>query len=117
MRTRGMRLLLAIALVTAVGITAVAATTAATKPKVITITVVNGRPVGGIKRPTIKKGTLLRIVIKTNAGSEVHLHGYDIERKVVKGKPVVMQFVTKLAGRFELELHDPDALLAQLTVK
>ncbi len=118
MSARGIRLLLPVVLVVAALGPATATTTAAAvKPRVITITVTNGRPVGGIKRPIVKKGTLLRIVVKTNAGSEVHLHGYDIERKVVKGKPVVMQFVTKLPGRFELELHDPDSLLAQLTVK
>lgn len=107
-----------IAVLTLVGVAA-APTSGAVKPKprVITIVVKDGRPVGGIRRPTLKKGTLVRIVVKTNAGSEVHLHGYDIEREVVKGKPVVMQFKAKLTGRFELELHDPDALLAQLTVR
>ena len=51
------------------------------------------------------------------SGNEVHLHGYDIERNVEKGKPTVIQFVAKVPGRFELELHEPDALLAQLTVE
>ncbi|MFN8224710.1 MAG: hypothetical protein U0R50_15860 [Gaiellales bacterium] len=107
-------------LVLAAGVTAVAmppAAPAAVKPTVIKIVVKDGRPVGGIKRPSVKKGTLLRLVIVTNVGSEIHLHGYDIERRVVKGKPVVMQFRAKLAGRFELELHHPDSLLAQLTVR
>jgi hypothetical protein len=118
MRATRLRLLMSVALVVLVSASVVAVSTAATvKPRLITIVVKNGRPVGGIKRPVIKKGTLVRIVVTTNAGSEIHLHGYDIEKKVVKGKPVVFQFVAKLAGRFELELHDPDALLAQLTVK
>ena len=116
MRVNGMRLLVSVVLVVAVSVAAATAS-AAVKPRVITITVTNGRPVGGIKRPVVKKGTLLRIVVRTNVGTEVHLHGYDIERKVVKGKPVVMQFVAKLPGRFELELHHPDSLLAQLIVK
>ena len=101
------------------GITTVVAspTPAATKPTRIAITVKQGRPVGGIRRPVIKKGTLVRIVVTTDAGKEVHLHGYNIEKPVVHGRPVVMRFTAKLAGRFELEMHDPDVLLAQLTVK
>ena len=36
---------------------------------------------------------------------------------VKKGVPTVIQFVAKVPGRFELELHPMDVLLAQLTVK
>lgn len=89
----------------------------AVKPVVISITVKQGRPVGGIKRPTVKKGRLVRIVVVTDAGKELHLHGYDIEKTPRIGKPTVMQFIAKLPGRFELELHSPDALLADITVK
>lgn len=96
---------------------AVAAPQGTVRPVVVKITVVNGRPVGGIKRPTVKKGQTVRLVIRTNRGSEIHLHGYDIERKPRKGVATVMQFVAKVPGRFALELHDPDALLAQLTVR
>jgi hypothetical protein len=101
------------------GTTASAGTTAATvvKPVIVSITAVNGRPVGGIKRPTVKNGQTLRIVVRTNVGNQVHLHGYNIEKKVTKGVPTVIQFVAKVQGRFELELHPMDALLAQLTVK
>jgi hypothetical protein len=111
------------ALVIAIALGAIAVPTAATaqatavKPVVISINVVNGRPVGGIKRPSVKKGRTVRIVVRTNTGTEVHLHGYNIEKKVKKGSPTVMQFVAKVPGRFELELHPSDSLLAQLTVR
>ena len=109
-------LVIAIALV-AVTIPAVAVAEAtAVKPVVISIVVVNGRPVGGIKQPTVKKGQLVRFVVRTNAGTEIHLHGYDIEKTPRKGVPTVIQFVAKLTGRFDLELHDPDAMLARLKV-
>jgi hypothetical protein len=87
------------------------------KPVVIPITVVDGRPIGGIKRPSVKKGRTVRFVIRTNAGTEIHLHGYDIEKTPRKGFPTALQFVAKIPGRFELELHHPDVLLAQLTVR
>jgi hypothetical protein len=101
----------------AVPVASLAATPKPPAVTVIAITVTKGRPAGGIRRPSVKKGTVVRFVITTDRGKEVHLHGYDLERPIVKGKPVVIQFKAKLAGRFELEMHEPDTLLAQLTVK
>lgn len=90
---------------------------AAVKPVVIPITVVKGKVQGGAKRPSVKKGQVVRIVVRTDAGEEIHLHGYDIEKTPVKGKPTVIQFTAKIQGRFELELHAPDVLLAELSVR
>lgn len=89
---------------------------AAVKPTIVKITVVKGRPVGGIKRPTVKRGTTVRLVIVVDRGKELHLHGYDLGRVVRPGKQATMQFVARIPGRFELELHEPDAVLARLTV-
>jgi len=76
-----------------------------------------GRPQGGIKRPTIEKGDKVVVVVRTDAGEEVHLHGYDIEKPVTAGEPVRIPFTANLPGRFELELHHPDALLAVIEVR
>ncbi len=110
-------LVLAVALVAVALPAAAGSTTTAAKPVVIQIKAVNGKPVRGIKRPSVKKGRTVRFVISTNVGTEIHLHGYDIEKKPRQGKPTVIQFVAKIPGRFELELHHPDVLLAQLTVR
>jgi len=91
-------------------------TTAAT-PTTIAIVVKKGRPQGGIKRPTIEKGAKVVVVVRTDAGEEVHLHGYDIEKPVTAGEPVRIPFTANLPGRFELELHHPDALLAVIEVR
>ena len=91
-------------------------TTAAT-PTTIAIVVKEGRPQGGIKRPTVEKGDKVVVVVRTDAGEEVHLHGYDIEKPVTAGEPVRIPFTANLPGRFELELHHPDALLAVIEVR
>jgi ABC-type glycerol-3-phosphate transport system substrate-binding protein len=97
------------------------ATTTGTTPvaqaKVITIDVVKGVPEGGIQRPTIDKGDKVVLVVRTDSGEAVHLHGYNIEKDVVPGKPVRLPFTANIAGRFEVELHPTDALLAVLEVK
>jgi hypothetical protein len=84
--------------------------------KTTVIVVVGGVPKGGISRPRVAKGDLVRLIVRTDAGTELHLHGYDIDRAVVPGTPVRMDFKATIPGRFELELHDPDVLLAELTV-
>jgi hypothetical protein len=89
------------------------------KPQVRTIRifVAEGRPRGGIKRPVLKQGERVRIVVRTDAGVEVHLHGYDITRPVRPGQPTQLAFKADIPGRFELELHHPDAVLADLEVR
>jgi hypothetical protein len=92
-------------------------TTATPKPTTIVVVVDNGRPLGGIERPTLEKGDKVVLVVRTDAGEEVHLHGFDIEKPVTPGTPVRIPFTANLPGRFELELHHPDALLAVLEVR
>ena len=92
-------------------------TTSAPKPRTITLVVESGRPRGGIARPTVAKGDKVVVVVRTDAGEEVHLHGYDVEKPVTPGTPVRIPFTADLPGRFGLELHHPDALLAVIEVK
>ena len=93
------------------------ATTPAAEAKVITIRVANGLPQGGIQRPTIDKGDKVVLVVDTDSGEAVHLHGYNIEKEIVPGTPVRLPFTANIAGRFEVELHPTDTLLAVLEVK
>jgi hypothetical protein len=93
------------------------ATTPATQARVITIRVLGGLPQGGIQRPTIDKGDKVVLVVLTDSGEAVHLHGYNIENEIVPGKPTRLPFTANIAGRFEVELHPTDTLLAVLEVK
>lgn len=116
MRRMPICLLVPLALVTALAALVTPSTVAAPQPTTVTITVVKGRPIGGVKRPTVKQGTVVRFVVRADRGESVHLHGYDIDKPVRRGKPTVIQIQTRIPGRFELELHAPDSLLARLTV-
>ena len=92
-------------------------TTPASEAKVIMVNVVKGVPKGGIQRPTVHKGDEVVLVVRTDSGEAVHLHGYNIEKDVVPGQAVRMPFTANIAGRFEVELHPTDALLAVVEVK
>lgn len=89
----------------------------APKPRRIVIVVDQGRPRGGIKRPKLDKGQKLVLVVRSDAGEEVHIHGYDVERKLTPGTPLRIPLTTSIPGRFEVELHHPDVLLAVLEVQ
>ena len=53
----------------------------------------------------------------SDAGEAVHFHGYDIEKPVTPGTPLRIPFTANLPGRFELELHHPDVVLAVIEVR
>ena len=91
-------------------------TAAAPKQTTIVIRVVGGVPQGGIARPKLKKGDRAVIVVRADAGEEIHMHGYDLEKQVTPGKPVRLPFTATIPGRFEVELHHPDTVLAVVTV-
>jgi hypothetical protein len=93
------------------------ATTPVAQAEVITVRVVGGRPQGGIQRPTVDQGDKVVLVVRTDSGEAVHLHGYNIEKDVVPGTPVRIPFTANIAGRFEVELHPTDTLLAVIEVK
>jgi len=101
----------------ATGSTAATTTAPGSQATVIPIRVANGVPQGGIQRPTVNQGDKVVLVIRTDSGEAVHLHGYNVEKDVVPGKPVRLPFTASIAGRFEVELHPTDTLLAVTEVK
>jgi hypothetical protein len=87
-------------------------------PQVTTFTIVvhQGRPKGGIKTYTVKKGDRVALVVHSDTGVSVHLHGYNIERPLKNGTGTI-RFPADVPGRFEIELHETDALLGNLQVE
>lgn len=86
-------------------------------PEVPTVEVRNGKPVGGKKTLSFVSGQNARIDVTSNKPSEVHLHGYDVEKEVQPGKTTTIRFRADIEGAFELEDHDTDVLLATVEVK
>ena len=95
------------------------ATTTATvnqEPKAETIAIKDGEPVGGMAKLTYKQDSKVNLTVTTDgAETDVHIHGYDIEKATAPGAPAKFSFVAKDTGRFEVELH-PSTQIAQLDV-
>lgn len=82
----------------------------------IPITVENARPVGGIRRATVKQGQKVRLIVTSDTPDEIHLHGYDLHADVKNGKARI-DFTAKIAGRFEAELEQHGVQILDLEVK
>jgi plastocyanin len=86
------------------------------------IRIAGGKVVGGPKDIEAKKGDTVRIVVSADAHDDVHLHGYDIEKKVDPGRPARFKFKADAEGVFKIESHvaenaGRDPLVARLVVR
>jgi hypothetical protein len=57
----------------------------------------------------VKRGDTVKLRWTSDRPIVLHLHGYDIERKVEPGGVAEMSFVARATGRFPVEEHKPDA--------
>lgn len=74
-------------------------------PAVTRIQVNGGEVVGGAKTIEAAKGDVVRIVIRSDAPDEFHLHGYDIGREAAPGQPARFRFTASAEGEFVVESH------------
>lgn len=85
-------------------------------PVTIRITVRDGRPVGGIARPSARQGDRVVLLVRSNVVDHVHVHGYDLFADVGPGLRGRIAFRATIPGRFEIELEDRHVSIAELTV-
>jgi plastocyanin len=75
------------------------------KPEATRIQIRGGEVVGGPAEIKVKKGDTVVIVVNADAPDDIHLHGYDIEKKVEPGQPARFRFKANFEGEFEIESH------------
>jgi FtsP/CotA-like multicopper oxidase with cupredoxin domain len=91
------------------------------EPEVTRIRLQGGAPAGGPKDIQVEQGDTVRIVVTADAPDDIHLHGYDIERKAAPGQPARFRFKANAEGAFEIESHvaedaGREPLIARLVV-
>jgi FtsP/CotA-like multicopper oxidase with cupredoxin domain len=92
------------------------------EPQVTRIEIRGGEVAGGAADIQATKGDVVRIVVSADAPDDIHLHGYDIEKKAGPGQPARFTFKADVEGIFEIESHvaedaGKDPLIAKLTVE
>ena len=81
------------------------------------IQVVNGKPVGGIRKINVNKGDRVRFSVTSDVSDEIHVHGYDFMKDVKAGGTVRFDFPAKIDGSFEIELEKRKEQIAALEVQ
>ena len=94
-----------------------ATTAAAPAPVEIRISVVGGRPEGGIRRETVQQGDRVALVVRSDVAGLAHVHGYNHDLNLTPGVTARLEFVADIVGRFEVELHgEVEVQIADLSV-
>ena len=78
--------------------------------------VVGGVVEGGVETWQVTEGDTVTATITSDVDDEIHVHGIDIYADLPAGEPVTVSFEASLTGRFEIETHGTDTLIAMLQV-
>jgi hypothetical protein len=89
-------------------------TTAEAEPP--TIVVHDEEPVAGVEKLEYSAGEQVEFKVKSNTATKVHVHGYEIEKKVPAGGTVTVSFPGELEGIYEVEVHPAEEQIAELRV-
>lgn len=77
-----------------------------------------GHPVGGIEELVYRRGDQIHFKVKVPFEEEIHLHGYDVAKKVPKGGgTVVYDLPAEIEGVFEAELEERKEQIIELKVE
>jgi hypothetical protein len=93
-------------------ITATGATTLAfaqTPEVVFDLKIEKGKVAQSMRLVRVRQGDAVKLRWTTDRSIMLHLHGYDIEKKVEPGAVAEMAFEARATGRFPVEEHKPDA--------
>ncbi|HWH45436.1 MAG TPA: hypothetical protein VNT32_11965 [Thermoleophilaceae bacterium] len=85
-------------------------------PATPTIRIGEGKPVGGVVELEAEKGGRIRFRVRSDAAHEIHLHGYDVVKKVRAGGSVTFDQKANIEGIFEVEVEELGEQIAKLTV-
>jgi FtsP/CotA-like multicopper oxidase with cupredoxin domain len=65
----------------------------------------------------VKKGDEVHFRVYSKVAETIHVHGYDIERKIPANKAVDVRFKATTDGVYEIEFHGSDTEIAKLHVQ
>lgn len=97
-----LRCLLTLSLVLALG---VAVTGAQADELTFELPIARGQLPANMRVIRVKQGDVVTLRWKSDRPIALHLHGYDIERKVEPGVVVEMTFTARATGRFSVQEH------------
>jgi heme/copper-type cytochrome/quinol oxidase subunit 2 len=67
--------------------------------------ITSGRVPENMRRIRVKQNDVVKLHWTSDVSTNLHLHGYDIEKTVTPGSVTDMTFTARAAGRFTVESH------------
>jgi len=98
-------------------LTGACSSTTVSGPVTINVTIAGGKVSPSVATYDVSKGSTVTINVTSDAADTVHVHGYEIEKDVVPGTPLVITFTADQTGSFEVETHVIEATIATLNVR
>ena len=86
-----------------------ATTMAQTQEVTFDLKIEKGRVPQNMRLIRVKQGDAVKLRWTSDRPIVLHLHGYDIEKKVEPGAVAEMAFEARATGRFPVEEHKPNA--------
>jgi hypothetical protein len=65
----------------------------------------HGRVADNMRLIRIQQGDLVRLRCTTDRPLTLHLHGYDVEKRVMPGAATELTFTANATGRFPVHIH------------
>jgi len=78
------------------------------------IPIVGGRAPENMRFVRVKQGDVVKLRWSTDRVVILHLHGYDIERRIEPGQVTEMMFEARATGRFPVHAHATEPQSARL---
>lgn len=102
--------ILAVGLVYSCGASALAASSSpeASVERIFELTIVGGKVPSDKRIVRVKQNEIVRLRWSADAPAVLHLHGYNIERRVTPGEIAEMRFQAHATGRYPVHIHPPD---------
>jgi hypothetical protein len=93
--------------VLAAGLAFVAAGGALAEPRLFELAIKDGRLPEGQRLLRVRQGDEVTLKWTTDRPFTLHLHGYDLEAKLVPSTVVELRVTVRATGRFPMEIHGP----------
>jgi len=72
----------------------------------ISLRVAGGKLMGGPRVIRLKRNAAVVLTVLSDTPDELHVHGYNLELKLLPNQATTLSFVAKHTGRFTFELHE-----------
>jgi FtsP/CotA-like multicopper oxidase with cupredoxin domain len=71
---------------------------------------------GKVTKLEFKQGDTIRFQVASDEAQEVHVHGYDLMKDTVPGKPITFSFKASITGIFVVEFEESGEQIGELRV-